>query len=142
MAYLGLFATAFIAATIFPAQSEIIFGAMLASGSYSAAVLLAIATLGNTLGAGVNWLMGRGIEHYRGSKWFPVTDDQLARAEDWYKRWGRWSLFFAWLPIGGDAITVAAGVMKEPISTFLLIVGAGKLTRYLVVAAAVWGIWG
>jgi membrane protein YqaA with SNARE-associated domain len=140
--YSGLFATAFIAATIFPAQSEALLVGLMVTGKYSHVMLIAVATVGNTLGAAVNWYLGRGIEKFRNSKWFPATDAQLERAQSWYHRWGRWSLLLAWLPIGGDALTVVAGIMREPMPTFLLFVGAGKLARYLVVAAAVWGIWG
>jgi membrane protein YqaA with SNARE-associated domain len=56
-----------------------------------------------------------------------------------YQRWGRWCLFFSWLPIVGDAFTVLAGVLRERLWVFVGIVGLGKLVRYLVVAAAVAG---
>lgn len=60
-AYLGLFAAAFLAATIFPAQSELVLVGMLLSGAYNNALLLAVATAGNTAGACVNWILGRFI---------------------------------------------------------------------------------
>jgi membrane protein YqaA with SNARE-associated domain len=140
--YGGLFVTAFLAATILPAQSEALLVGLIVSGRYSEAALIAVATVGNTLGAGVNWFLGYGIERFRDSRWFPVSQPQLERVQAWYHRWGRWTLLFSWLPIGGDALTVAAGVLREPLVPFLLIVGAGKLVRYLVVAAAVWGFGG
>jgi membrane protein YqaA with SNARE-associated domain len=55
-------------------------------------------------------------------------------------RWGRWCLFFSWVPVLGDAFTVLAGVLREQLWVFVMIVGAGKLVRYLVVAAAVAGL--
>jgi membrane protein YqaA with SNARE-associated domain len=134
----GLFATAFISATIFPMQSEAVFLAAVYSGKYSLPLLLATATLGNTLGAGVNWWLGRGIERFRDRKWFPATEAQMARAQNWYQRWGRWSLLLAWVPFGGDALTVVAGVMREPLPSFLAIVGAGKFLRYLGVLGLYW----
>ena len=74
-AYGGLFAVAFLAATILPAQSEIGLAGLLLSGDYSVALLIAVASLGNTLGAVVNWALGRWIEHFRDGKWFPAKPD-------------------------------------------------------------------
>ncbi|RWX78401.1 DedA family protein [Neorhizobium lilium] len=135
-AYAGLFASAFIAATIFPMQSEAILIGLILSDRYSLAGLLLTASVGNTLGAVVNWLLGRGIERFRNRSWFPATEDKLEKAQSWYRKYGKWSLLLSWLPIGGDAITVVAGVLREPLPTFLMLVFIGKALRYGVVAAA------
>jgi membrane protein YqaA with SNARE-associated domain len=139
-AYAGLFGIAFVAATIFPAQSEAVLVGMLLSDRYSAAALLAVATLGNVLGAVVNWLLGRGIERFRDRRWFPAGAVQLERARRWYARYGRWSLLLSWLPIGGDALTVIAGVLREPLWSFVAIVTIAKAGRYLVLAAVTEGL--
>lgn len=134
-AYAGLFSAAFIAATIFPMQSEAILIGMILSDRYSLILLLLIATLGNTLGAVVNWALGLGVERFRESRWFPVTPEKLEKAQVWYRKYGKWSLLLSWLPVIGDGITVAAGVMKEPLSIFAILVFIGKGLRYLVLAA-------
>jgi membrane protein YqaA with SNARE-associated domain len=139
-AYAGLFAAAFMAATIFPMQSEAILIGLILSGDYSTPALLAVASIGNTLGAAVNWGLGRGIERFRGRRWFPATPERLEKAQAWYRRYGKWSLLLSWLPIGGDALTVIAGVLREPLPTFLLLVFIGKAARYLVLAAATHGL--
>ena len=139
-AYAGLFAAAFIAATIFPMQSEAILVGLILTGDYSLWGLAAVASVGNTLGSGVNWLLGRGIERFRESRWFPATPQQLERATRWYGKYGKWSLLFAWLPVGGDALTVVAGVLKEPLWRFLLFVFIGKLARYLALVGATIGL--
>jgi membrane protein YqaA with SNARE-associated domain len=132
-AYAGLFSAAFIAATIFPMQSEAILIGLILS-DYSVIGLLLTASVGNTLGAAVNWLLGRGVERFKDRRWFPVKPAQLAKAQGWYARYGKWSLLLSWLPIGGDALTVAAGIMREPLPTFLLLVFIGKAARYVVLA--------
>lgn len=137
---LGLFASAFIAATILPAQSEAVLVAMLASGQYAPWLLITVASVGNVLGALVNWFLGRGIERFRSRKWFPATGHQLERATAWYSRWGRWSLLLSWLPVGGDALTVVAGVLKEPLWSFLILVTIGKAARYVVLAHVALGL--
>jgi len=134
-AYLGLFAIAFVAATILPAQSEAALVALLVAGTQTPVLLVAVASVGNVLGAVVNWVLGRGVERFRDRRWFPVSTAQLDRATGWYRRWGRWSLLLSWAPIGGDALTVAAGVLREPLWSFVLLVAIAKTLRYIVFAA-------
>lgn len=137
--YISLFGTAFLAATIFPAQSELLLAYLLRSGEHSWALLLAVATLGNVLGSVVNWLLGRSIERFKDFRWFPVSNKALERAERWYRRWGKWSLLLSWAPLIGDALTVIAGVLRTPFVTFLPLVLIAKVGRYGVIALAVAG---
>ncbi|MEP0337164.1 MAG: YqaA family protein [Alphaproteobacteria bacterium] len=134
-AYGGLFLIAFLAATILPAQSEIGLAGLLLSGDYSVALLIAVASLGNTLGAVVNWALGRWIEHFRDRKWFPAKPEQLDKAVGWYHRYGRWSLLLSWMPFIGDPLTLAAGVLREQFWSFLTLVAIAKTVRYVVVTA-------
>jgi membrane protein YqaA with SNARE-associated domain len=135
--YSGLFSAAFLAATIFPAQSEAALAALLLAGDQPTAALIAVASLGNVLGALVNWALGRGVERFKGRRWFPVKGEMLERAQGWYRRYGKWSLLLSWAPFIGDPITVVAGVMREPLPIFLTLVTLAKVGRYLAVAAAV-----
>lgn len=136
-AYAGLFLAAFLAATILPAQSEAVLAGLLMSGAYPVWLLLAVASIGNVLGSAVNWLLGRGVERFSGRRWFPMGPASLSRAQAWYRRYGKWSLLLSWAPIVGDALTVAAGVLREPFATFILLVTIAKVGRYLVLAALV-----
>ena len=133
-AYSGLFIAAFLAATILPAQSEAGLAALILASPASVTLLVATASLGHLLGPVVNWYLGRGINRFTGKPWFPVTADQLSRATSWYHRYGRWSLLLSWVPFIGDPLTVVAGIMREPLLRFLLIVGLAKTSRYIVVA--------
>ena len=135
----GLFTIAFDAATILPAQSEAALVALLVAGGQPVWALVAVASAGNVLGAVVNWALGRGIERFRERSWFPVGPAMLPRAEGWYRRWGRWSLLLSWAPFGGDALTVVAGVLREPLWSFLALVTIAKTGRYLALTAATLG---
>lgn len=130
-----LFGVAFLSATILPAQSE---GALvgLQIAGYPIVSLVVVASIGNTLGAVVNWVLGRGVDRFQEHRWFPVSASALDRASAWYGKWGRWTLLLSWLPVGGDALTVAAGVLREPFWSFLLLVAIAKTTRYIVLATA------
>lgn len=138
-AYSGLFAVAFLAATILPAQSELGLAGLILSGDYGVPLLIAVASLGNTLGAAVNWALGRWIERFRDRRWFPARPEQLDKAVGWYHRYGRWSLLLSWMPFIGDPLTLAAGVLREPFWSFLAIVAFAKTARYLAVAAITLG---
>ncbi|MER9412238.1 YqaA family protein [Mesorhizobium sp. M0589] len=132
--YAGLFFAALIAATILPMQSEAaLVGLLLAD--YSPWLLIAVASVGNVLGSVVNWLIGRGLEHFRDRPWFPVNEAGLERAQRWYRRYGKWTLLMSWLPVVGDPLTVVAGTLREPLGIFLLLVTIAKVGRYLVLAA-------
>ena len=133
--YAGLFLLAFIAATLLPAQSEAALVVLLLDGGYSTVLLLAVVVIGNTLGSVLNWFIGRSVEHYRDRPWFPASPAQLARAQRWYQRYGRWSLLLSWLPVVGDPLTLVAGIMGEPLPRFILLVGLAKAGRYLALAA-------
>lgn len=131
MLYLTMFSSAFLAATVVPFASEITLVAALAAGG-AVHWLLAVATLGNTLGALVNWALGRLMERFRDRRWFPVDAKQLERAQAWFRRYGVWSLLLAWAPLIGEPLTVVAGAMRVHVVPFLVLVAAGKAVRYAV----------
>ncbi|WP_319824836.1 YqaA family protein [Thalassovita sp.] len=135
LALSGLFLSALVAATLVPAQSESVLVALLVAGGHPVWLLLAVATAGNVLGAVLNWALGRFMMRFANRRWFPFSAAQIARAQGWYARWGWWSLFGAWLPIVGDPLTAAAGLMREPLWRFLLVVSLSKGGRYAVLAA-------
>lgn len=135
-AYAGLFAVAFVAATVLPAQSEALLVGLLLAGRHDVTALLACATAGNTLGAGVNYVLGRLIDRYHGRRWFPVSAAGFERAAGWYRRYGVWTLLLSWAPLGGDALTVVAGAARTPPLLFALLVLVAKGGRYLVLAWA------
>ncbi|UVK96551.1 YqaA family protein [Pseudomonas sp. B21-048] len=138
-AYIGLFLAAFGAATLLPLQSEAVLAGLLLHDQYWLWSLLAVATLGNVLGSLLNWWLGRGIERFRERRWFPVNPRHLQRAQTHYQRYGHWSLLLSWVPIIGDPLTLVAGVMREPLGRFLMIVTLAKGARYGALALATLG---
>tara|TARA_Y100001934_G_scaffold256956_1_gene325516 strand:+ start:1232 stop:1672 length:441 start_codon:yes stop_codon:yes gene_type:complete len=134
--YTSLFLSAFLAATVLPLSSEAVLAALVASDGFVLWLLVALASIGNTLGACVNWILGRYCLHWQDRKWFPVSRPALERASRWFSRYGQYSLLFAWVPIAGDSLTVTAGLLKLRFSRFLLLVAVGKILRYVVVTLA------
>ena len=134
--YASLFLSAFLAATGLPLSSEAGLAALVASDGFVLWQLVALASIGNTLGACVNWILGRYCLHWQDRKWFPVSPPALERASRWFSRHGQYSLLLAWVPVIGDPLTVTAGLLKLGFSRFLLLVAVGKILRYVVVALA------
>ncbi len=133
--YFGLFGAAFLSATVFPFQSEVILFGMLIAEHYQVWLLVLIASVANILGSCINWFLGRFIAHYESRRWFPLSKAQVAKSEGWYRRYGRWSLLLSWMPIIGDPLTIVAGVLREPFPVFLALVAVAKTARYVAVAA-------
>lgn len=132
MTYSLLFASAFLAATILPFYSEVVLFAMIRAGE-PAGLLLALATAGNTLGAVVNWGLGRYLLHFQHRKWFYFKPAQIQNMQAWFQKYGVWSLLLAWMPIGGDPLTLVAGIMRVNLWLFIMLVGLGKMLRYVAV---------
>lgn len=133
--YASLFLVAFAAATILPLQSELVVVGLLVDGSQPWPAIVAVASAGNILGSIVNWMLGRSLLRFQTMRWFPVNRESLARAENWYRRFGRGTLLLSWLPFIGDPLTVVAGVLREPLWSFAVLVGVAKTARYLVLTA-------
>ena len=89
---------------------------------------------------GVTYACRSSSLHWQDRRWFPVSRDQLDRAGTWVSRYGVWSLLFAWLPVIGDPLTFAAGIMRVDFRLFVVLVAIGKAGRYAVLVLAVEGV--
>lgn len=133
--YLGLFGTAFVAATLIPISSEVVLSALTKAAGFEIWLLVAVATVGNTLGSVVNWLLGRYCLHWQDRSWFPIKQNSLTRATERFNRYGVWTMLFAWVPVIGDPLTFAAGLLRIDFRIFVTLVAIGKAARYIAVAA-------
>ena len=133
MIYLSLFIISFLAATILPFSSELTLAGLMATSSFDNLLLLAVASLGNILGSVVNWILGFYSRNLSTKRWFPFKDKQIEKSSKWFNEFGRWSLLFVWVPIIGDPLTLAAGLLRVKFIEFLILVTIGKVSRYLVI---------
>ena len=79
--YGGLFLTALVAATLLPAQSELLLGTLLVQSGEPAWALITVATLGNSAGSAVNWWLGRYLTRFQDRRWFPFSPESLRKAD-------------------------------------------------------------
>ena len=131
MSYFSLFLTSFASATLLPGGSEALFVYLL-SEHLSPILLLVIATLGNTLGSFVNYILGKYATDFALRKNY-MKEKHLQKATSLFEKYGAWSLLFSWLPIIGDPLTFVAGIVRYAWWKFVIIVGIAKLARYVFV---------
>ena len=127
----GLFASAFLSATLLPGGSEVVLAYLAGADSHNPLILLAVASAGNTLGGMSSWLIGRLIPAGRFQR------PELHPAVDRIRRYGSPVLLLSWLPVIGDPLCVAAGWLRVSWYRALLFIAAGKIARYMVILFAV-----
>ena len=135
MEYGGLFAAAFLAATLLPLPSEVPLGFLVRSEQRVLWPVL-VATAGNYLGACTTYWVGRAAASAIDARRV-VPSARRTRAAALVSRWGQPVLILSWVPIIGDALVAAAGVARMPLAPFSFWVILGKALRYVAVAWAV-----
>ena len=125
----ALFFSAFLAATLLPGGSEALLVYLDHVSQHGFWILLATATVGNTLGGMVSYAMGRIIPAHRLSK------SNLQRAVIRIRLYGAPILMLAWVPFVGDVLCVAAGWVRLNWISAAVFIGIGKTARYALVMA-------
>lgn len=139
--YLGLFMVSFLAATLLPLSSEVFVASMPVFG-YKVWLILIFATAGNYLGALTNYFMGKWGSRFLFTPYIKVEPEKLVQAQSLFSRWGTPILFFSWVPIIGDPLTIVGGLLKVNLRHFTFWVLLGKTLRYafiLVIADLIFG---
>jgi membrane protein YqaA with SNARE-associated domain len=131
--YISLFIISFLASTILPLGSEALV-VLLIRTEFNFFLVVAIATIGNYLGACTSYYIG-----YKGrldiiEKYFSISKTKLGKADIWFQKYGTYSLLFTWVPAIGDVITVSGGILKLDFKKFSFYVIVGKMLRYAAVA--------
>ena len=119
----SLLLAAFLAATLIPLSSEVALFAVLKLHQDLLWPAIGIATLGNTLGGLTSYAIGRLIARGKPLK-------QVERV----RRHGALILVFAWLPLVGDALCVAAGWLRLNWAAVAAWQAVGRFARYGVVS--------
>ena len=127
--YLTLFGWSFAAATILPLGSEPAVVYMVAR-DFPLASVIAVATVGNYLGACTTYAIGGGLRKRLESN----QRTPSPRASRLVAAYGAPALALSWVPLIGDAIGAAAGVAGMPFGRFSFWTVRGKLGRYVAVA--------
>ncbi|ASF17314.1 MULTISPECIES: YqaA family protein [Shewanella] len=128
-----MFSGAFLAATLLPGGSEVLLVALLNKAPQAWLALVAVASIGNTLGAMTSFYLGRLGRFAKSPE--ALSEGKHAKALTLIERYGVWSLLLSWAPIIGDILCLLAGWLKLPMLPALSMIFIGKIVRYLMVAA-------
>lgn len=124
-ALVGLALSAFLAATLLPGGSEAVFAGVLALRPELGLAAVLTATAANTAGGMSTYVIGRLLPRKE-------STPRLATVQ----RWGSVALLLSWVPLIGDALCAAAGVLRLNWVACLLWMSVGKGLRYLAIAWA------
>ncbi len=130
--YIGMFLSALLAGSIVPFSSELVMAGLVKLGSSPFLILMA-ATLGNTAGGMTCYYMGYLGRMDRIERWLGVKPGKVERVRRWLQGKGALMAFFAFLPIVGEALAIALGLMRSNVLLTTLSMTAGKLVRYAVI---------
>ena len=95
-------------------------------------VAILVATIGNTLGGMLDWLMGFGDSKAH-EKLLGPKEHKLLK---WFEKLGPQALLLSWLPIVGDPLCAVAGWLRLPWLPCLMYMAIGKFLRYLTMTYA------
>ncbi|GHU54904.1 membrane protein [Bacteroidia bacterium] len=130
---IGLFIACFLAATILPFSSDIVFGALIVAG-LSPVPCLVIATIGNWLGGITNYYLGYLGKTEWIEKYLHVRKEKIDKMQNWLNcKGGVYLAFFSFLPVIGDLIPLALGFMRANAFKVIISMLAGKFCRYVFV---------
>lgn len=130
--YWGLFIASFLAATILPFSSDIVFLGLLYAGA-DPIPCLALATLGNWMGGMTNYYLGRLGKLEWIEKYLKIKPEKIFKMQKWLEgKGGAFMAFFSWLPAIGDLMAVALGYMRANKAQVAIFMFVGKGLRYIV----------
>ncbi len=128
----GLFLGSFLAATVVPFSSDVLYVGVLAAGAPVWQCFLS-ASLGNWLGGLTSYAIGWIGKWEWMEKWFHVKRETLEKQKARIDKWGPLAALLTWLPIIGDVIAIALGFYKLSPWKCALYMLIGKAARY--------GVW-
>jgi len=131
LGYLGLFIASFLAATVVPFSSEVVFSAMV-FGGLDAWTCVLVATAGNWLGGMSCYYLGLLGKMEWIEKYLKIKKEKLIRFNDKIHKYGDWFAFFSFLPGVGDIIAVASGFFRCNLWIVSISMLLGKFVRYIV----------
>ncbi|PIV58730.1 MAG: hypothetical protein COS14_08000 [Bacteroidetes bacterium CG02_land_8_20_14_3_00_31_25] len=132
LGYFGIFLASFLAATVIPFSSDTVVVAMVAYG-YNSTLTILIATLGNTLGGMSSYALGWLGKWEWIEKYLKIKREKIEKMRERIKKYTAIAAFLTWLPIVGDIIAVALGLLKINVYKVTLFMTLGKLARYVVI---------
>lgn len=131
--YWGMLVSAFIAGSILPFSSEAVLVGLQAAG-LDPLPLVIYASVGNVMGAMVNYAIGMLGRMEWIHKYLHVSSEQIEKTRKLMAGRGAWVGFLAFLPVVGDCITIVLGLTRANIPISIVSIAIGKVARYAAIA--------
>ena len=129
--YMGMLVAAFLAASILPFSSEAVMVGLQAAG-LDPIFLIVYGTIGNVLGSMFNYTIGLLGKMEWIEKYLHVKKEDLDKAHRFMAGRGAWMGLLSVIPVVGDVITVALGLMRANVVIVVISVTISKLLRYVL----------
>ncbi|MBR3500162.1 MAG: DedA family protein [Bacteroidales bacterium] len=130
---LGLFLGTFLAGTIVPFSSDVLYVAIMAAMKEEWLACLVVAVVGNTLGTITTFLLGRAGKTKWVEKYFHVSPEKVEQQQGTVKKYGPFAGLIGWVPVVGKPLLVALGLYKSPTVLTCLMIFLGIAVRF--------GVW-
>ena len=130
--YVGLFIASFLAATILPFGSEVVFAGVIAWG-LDPWICVGLASVGNWMGGMTNYFLGRLGKIEWIEKYLKVDRTKIEKMQNWLEKKGAVMAFFSFLPAIGDLIALAIGFMRANLYIVNVSMFLGKFIRYVLI---------
>lgn len=130
--YMGAFIASFLAGSIVPFSSEVVFLALYQAG-LDPILLIIWTTLGNTVGGMTCYLVGMLGKMEWIHKYFKVSQEKIEKFHVYLQGKGAFMALFTCLPYVGDVIAICLGLMRSNILMTTIYMLIGKLIRYIIV---------
>ncbi|MGM0588270.1 MAG: YqaA family protein [Bacteroidota bacterium] len=127
---LGLGLLSFLAATLIPFSSEAAVAGAIAL-DYPPTSVLIVASIGNGLACLLNYGIGYQLAPWTQSKLANSRSGRWALALAYKYKY--WVLALSWLPVIGDPITLAAGLIRMRFVPFAILVIGLRIARYAII---------
>ncbi|MEN8139490.1 MAG: YqaA family protein [Bacteroidota bacterium] len=129
--YLGLFIASFLAGSVMPLGSEVLYG-LLFYKNFDPVSLLLVASVGNWLGSMTNYWIGTFGKWEWITKYLKVPQEKVEKQFKYIHKFDYFMALLCWLPILGTPIAIALGFMRSSLIKVTIFMFLGKFLRYLI----------
>ena len=137
--YWGMGMLSFLSGSVVPIASEVLMLFFLGIGM-NAVLLVVVATVGNTIGGITCFMLGFLADAGTVQRVFRIPEERMERAVGMIQKYGYWTAVLSFMPVLGDVILVALGIMRVNSCKVIAMMALGKLLRYAFVAASFYGV--
>jgi membrane protein YqaA with SNARE-associated domain len=137
--YWGMGILSFLSGSIVPIASEVLLVFFLNLG-LNAVSLTLVATLGNTLGGITCFMIGYLTNKATVQRLFRISDRRMKRADMMIQKYGYWTAALSFVPVIGEALLVALGIMRVDKYKVMSVMAIGKFIRYILIVASYYGV--